>query len=281
MRTYKQKIGKIDYKVEDFESVLELTRVNNARKVKDEWKDYHSSGEKLKECIKDNPSWYGVSTYEEAYELLSTGWSEGIEQAKIYLKDIQNGEKKKIQFTNEVEGFIPNVALSLMNVPNAMINTRTTTVKSKVIDIIYDNTASASVSVDNMIKAGINLVGFVTDLEMSGYRCNIKASISAVHDRKVDICAVKIKSANQSFNLKKMMFPLAHSAWLRVVGFDWQDKSPIASYCSGRGYPYGIALEDNEVNRTDLQEVFKNKSYVITYKDAINGKDYLKNLLKK
>lgn len=280
MRKYEKQVENNLYKIEDFESVLELTKVNNSRKVTDVWINHNTSGERLKARIIREPRWYGVSSYEEAYKLLATGWAEGTENAKSLLKDIENGQKKKIQFTNEVEGFIPNVALSLMNVPNAMINTRTTSVKSKVIDIIYDNTANCGVSSSEMIKAGVNLVSFVTDLELSGYRCNVKVITTSCHDDKIEICAVLIKNANQTFNLKKMMFPLAHSSWLRVIGFDWQDKSPITTYDSGRGQAYGSWLKDERANRNDLREVYKNNSYILTYYDARDGKENIKKILK-
>lgn len=276
MKTYIKKIGKNQYNIEEFESVLELTKIDEKRTVTEDWANHCLSESK----VQGDSRWYGVSTIKEAYDLLSQGWQEGTEKALSISKNLKTIDRKKTNFVNNVQGFIPNVPLSLMNVPNSMIDVRPVQTKSKIVNIIYDNTASASVSSSDMIRAGVNLVNLIIDLEMSGYRCNVKCTTTSCQDGSVDICLVNVKNANQNLNLRKMMFPLAHSAWLRVIGFDWQDKSPIAKYKCSRGCPFYAYVNDGQAKLDDLKSIYGENTYFITYKQAINGKEALRDFLK-
>ena len=273
MKTYIKTVNNHKYQIEEFESVLELTNANKTRKCKECWKhedmNKHSYG-----------YWEGVNSYQEAYDLLSNGWEQGTKRvANLADKVANTGVRTKTSFVNDIHGFVPNVPLAMRNVPNSMINMVRTQIKSKVINIVYDISASSKVSSDDMINAGINVVNTIINLEMSGYRCELKVLDSYCTDDSYDCCMVKIKSADQPFNLKKMMFPLAHSAMLRVVGFDWENKCPFADYKPSRGQPYYVRIKHGKGSADDLKNILGANTVYLNYDMTKQGSENIKTIL--
>lgn len=268
MKRIDKKIENRMYKCELFDSVLEMAEINGRRMVTDAWKD---------NCLKGvNSEWSGVTSKEEAYSLLKNGWEEATKKINKEVCDFsKNSGQKRTEFFNNVMGFQPVVPLSLLNVPNCMIDSRSRTIKTKVLRIVYDISASSGVTSDQMLSAGKNLVETIINLENNGYRCELYVIDSYCdtdnYEKKIDICAIKIKDANQMLNLRKMMFPMAHSAQLRVVGFDWQDKTPIAHYISGRGKPFYVATNKYGVPKSDLKQVFGENTVYLTYNETKYG----------
>lgn len=273
MVVIKKKIGRRNYEIEHFESVVELARTNKKRDVQSEWK-----GRSLRDERFDS-HWSGIQSIDKAYEYLERGWQEGTDkinsEVNKFLKTVPHA---KNIIENQVYGFTPNVPLSLLNVPNSMINMKRVNKKSKVISIVYDNGASCGVSADEILDAGKNLISVILQLEMNGYRVDLKVINSYCRDNYLDMCLVDVKRANQTLNLKKMMFPFAHSAWLRVLGFDWQDKCSFNRFMSARGRPYYAEVENEEVQRKEMKEVLGENTVYINYKMSSRGTDYLKSL---
>lgn len=273
MVVIKKDVGKRKYEIEHFDSVVELARTNKKREVQSNWK-----GHSLKEDGFDK-DWVGVESVQQAYDFLEKGWQEGTDKINSEVnKFLKTVPKPKNVIENQVYGFIPNVPLSLLNVPNSMINMKRVQQKSKVISIVYDNGASCLVSSDEILNAGKNLISVILHLEMNGYRVELKVINSFCRDGYYDMCLVDIKKANQTLNLKKMMFPFAHSAWLRVLGFDWQDKCVFNRFMSARGRPYYAEVKDEEKAMNDMKEILGENTVYINYKMAKRGIDYLKSL---
>ena len=64
---------------------------------------------------------------------------------------------------------------------------------------------------------------------------------------------VKIKDAAQPLDLKRVSFPMTHTAFFRVIGFDWYSKTPRGKYRSA----YGHALvNEGRVNKK-IDEIAK------------------------
>lgn len=273
MKTVKKKIRDYEYRCEQFESVLELAQVNQKRVVTEGWKDYQLKENQI------NEDWHGVSSSKEAYELLSNGWQEGVDKINEYVNKVaKTGYRSKVSFENAVVGFTPCVPLALMNVPNCMIGMKKENVKSKVINIVYDTGASAGVSSSSMLDAGKNLIQAIINLEMNGYRIELKVADFYCIGHKYDFTLTTVKNANQSLNLKKLMFPIAHSAWLRVIGFQWQDRSPMCAdnVDGGRGTPF----YNSNGTKEDLKELLGNNTVYLNYKDTRQGVEYITKIIK-
>ena len=60
-----------------------------------------------------------------------------------------------------------------------------------------------------------------------------------------------------------MSFPLTHPAFFRVIGFDWQGKSPITrDIGSGRGYALGYDYNAKELNDIAKKMFGANACYI-------------------
>lgn len=274
MKTIVKQFENRTYEIEQFDSVLELARINQKRTATEPYKN---------ECLEKEgvtESFNGVKTIGEAYQLLADGWEKGTKELnKAVSEMVKTSFRSKTSFKNEVIGFIPNVPLSIMNVPNSMINIHKEQVKSKVISIVYDRGASCGVSPEEIMEAGKNIVSEIVNLETKGYRVELKIMDSFCRDGFFDMVLVNVKQANQSLNLKKLMFPIVHTSWLRVIGFDWMYKTPFARYMYGLGHPYYVELSDKVADKNDMKKIFGDNTVYINYKMAKRGSDYLEKVL--
>lgn len=235
---------KFDTKVEIYNSAEEV--VNDCRNRPIRWSDYNIDRKEIKK------SWQGVDSYDEALTLLKDGYQPVVEQFKEELK-VAPKEGARISFYNNIQGFAPVVPLALKCIPNCMVDMSMKPIKAKVIDVYYDVVANAGVSPDQIIKAGKAILGTIIELEKQGYRFNLYAVQSYYgRDKKtVDFLCIKIKSSDRPMDLKRMSFPLTHPAFFRVIGFDWQAKSPIARY---NGWGRGCAIS-REYGRNTIKEL--------------------------
>ena len=228
----------IDARAEFYDNAYDVVEDCRHRKVR--ISDYDLSGHSF------SKSWEGVGSYDEALTLLKDGYQPVVDRFREELK-VQPKDGPRISFANNIQGFAPVVPLALKCVPNSMVDMRMKTIKAKVLDVYYDMTASCATDPEEFIKAGKILLASIIDLEKQGYKFNLFAVQSYYEDdstNTLDLLCVKIKSSNKPLDLKRMSFPLTHPAFFRVIGFDWQGKSPITrdiGSCRGRavGYEYG------------------------------------------
>ncbi len=200
----------------------------------------------------------GVNTFEEAEELMRTGYQPTVDRMKSGINANVHGQGKRVSFKNDVVGFQPIIPLALQGVPNCMVNTYMKPIKSKVINIYYDMTASWSTSSEAIIKAGQNILAAIMELEMQGYKFNLYAIQSYYRDKDADILCTKIKSANTLMDLKRISFPLTHTAYFRIIGFDWYSRCPVAKYRPGYGHALGYDHNQKELSEA-FEEIFKEK----------------------
>lgn len=253
MKHYELKATDHIFNVEEFESAWELARVNQEREVTPQWRGRSLKEEKIDE------SWSGVASREEAYNLLRNGWDKHIDRMNATISNAAVATvPKKASFRNDVEGFAPVVPLAMMNVPNSMLNTALKAKKSKVVKIIYSGGDSCGTSAEKFIKRGEDFLKSVISLERSGYRCEIYLADFFSEDERSDVVFIKIKEANQPLDVKRVMFPLLHTAMFRVVGFDWQDRCPSAKHIWGRGKPIHRVRNHEQI----IKEAFGNWIYI-------------------
>jgi hypothetical protein len=176
------------------------------------------------------------------------------------------GEAKRFRFENNVHGFAPVVPLALKGVPNSMLNMIMKPIKAKVVDVLYDMTVSCGIRAEQQMKAGREVLAAVIDLEKQGYRFNIYAAITFTGGKDADIICIKIKSAEQPLDIKRVSFPMAHTGFFRVIGFDWYSKVPGGEYRSGygRGAYYNWGKEDSK----EILEALTGRKNVIYFSAA-------------
>ena len=255
---------KMQFHMEYFDSAQEVARTCATRQItSDRFDDMRK---------RDMDSWFGVKSYDEALELLRNGYQSTVDAMGGVFKASRNGVAKRITFQNEIQGFAPVVPLALKGVPNCMVNMTMKPIKAKVIDVCYDMTAGCSVKSSDIIKAGQVLLGTIVELEKQGYRFNIYAVQSYSDEVSCDMLAVKVKSSGQPLDLRRISFPLTHTAWFRVIGVDWYSKVPGGKYRSGYGHALGYEINNNAELQESAKQLF-GKSAVYFSAANIIGKD--------
>ena len=265
---------KFDVMCERYTSAIEVVEDCKSRGITDSRFDDKS---------KDHfGKWEGVKSYEEALDLMKNGYQPTVENLKEKVKAMRSGYGKRISFQNNIVGAVPVVPLAMMGVPNDMIDMRMKPMKCKVIDVYYDVTCSCGTDSDDIIKNGQKVLGAIMELEKQGYKFNLYAVQSYSDDKDADVLCVKVKSSDRPLDLKRISFPLTHTAFFRIIGFDWYSRCPKAKYRGGYGRGIAYRLSNAELEEWGKQLFGENAMYIagknIMYQDEKYIKEVLENV---
>ena len=263
-------------KSEVYSSVNEMVELLNTRPVTDnQFHDYRKDG------LSSSASWHGVESYDKALELLRDGYQPVVKELKSKLNTNIANEIKRMSFENDIIGYAPIVPLALQGVPRNMLNSKMRPIKSKVLDVYYDITCNCGTESSQIIENGKNVLGAIMDLEAQGYKINLYAIQSYCNGFSGDMLIVKIKDSREPLDLKRMSFPLTHTAFFRVIGFDWYAKFPLGKYRSG--YGHNIKQEKGEYQSTKIiRKIVGNDKAVVLFGASLLSKDqeHIKEMLK-
>lgn len=230
-----------------------------------------------------NARWCGVRTYDKALSLLEKGYSPAVKKLyeEIRIKNGRkiNGMNRNKMLTTSVVGYQPIVPLALKGVPNNMLVRKNERNEARVINLIVDITCLCDIEIQHLIRCGIRLMKIIYNLEMCGHRINLFISVGFAGESSADILLIKTKSSDGLLNLRRISFPLCHTAFLRVIAFDWYSKFPRGIYRDR----YGITL-NTELGREGaadlIRKVFGSTFVYITYDDIESGgESYIKKIL--
>lgn len=223
--------------------------------------------------------WCGVDSYEQALQFLEEGYQPTVEKLNTGIKANLQGNGKRISFHNNIVGYAPIVPLAILGVPNSMINSCMKPIKAKVIDLYYNMTANCDTKSRDIIDAGVKLLSAVVSLEQQGYRFNIYAVQTYYERDKCYMLKVKVKDSAQPIDLKRISFPLTHTGFFRVIGFDWYSKCPEAEYISGYGYSLDYDFNNEKMQKT-AKEIFGDNAVWFGCVKVIKEKEeYVKEVL--
>lgn len=225
-------------------------------------------------------SWCGgVSTFEEAEKMMREGYQPTVDKMKANIKANVQWQGKRISFFNDVVGYAPIVPLALQGVPAAMQNAYMKPIKAKVLNVYYDMTASCGTKSEDIIEAGQKLLAAIMELEMQGYKFNLYAIQSYAGSKDVDILCTKIKNSNTPLDLKRISFSLTHTAYFRVIGFDWYSRCPKATYRGGYGHALGYDYNERQMAE-GFKEIFGENAVVFSCSKVIgNNTEHLKEVM--
>lgn len=264
-----------DFVIESYNSSMDVVKDCKTRSIT----DYKFCNMQDGTLGGHSKSFCGVDSYEQALQFLEEGYQPTVEALKAGIKSNLQGNGKRISFHNDIVGYAPIVPLAILGVPNSMINSRMKPIKAKVIDVYYNLTASASTNSKDIINAGIKLLSAIIELEQQGYRFNLYAVQNYYSSGKCYMLKVKVKDAMQPIDLKRISFPLTHTGFFRVIGFDWYSKCPDAKHM----YGYGHSLDydfDNEKMQKTAKELFGDNAVWFGCTRIIKEKEeYVKEVL--
>lgn len=255
-------------------------RYNSANEVVWDCETRKITDENFKNMRKaDEWTWRGVKSYDDAMNLMRYGYQPTVEKLKGAMKISRMGSGKRISFVNNIVGANPVVPLAMMGVPNCMVDMRMKPIKCKVIDVYYDMTMGAGTSPETIIENGQKLLGAILELERQGYRFNLYGVQSYCDNGSVDVLSVRVKSADQPIDLKRISFPLTHVGFFRVIGFDWYSKTPKGKYRWAYGRALAYEYDEEELN-TFAKGMFGNNAlYISAVKINDETEEYLKGVL--
>lgn len=264
----------IDFVIESYNSTADVVKDCKTRSITDrcfcDMQDGTLGGH--------SKSWCGVDSYEQALKFLEEGYQPTVEKLKAGIKANLQGQGKRISFHNDIVGYAPIVPLAILGVPNSMINSRMKPIKVKVIDIYYNMTAGSGTSSETIIQAGVKLLSTIIALEQQGYRFNLYAVQNYYDEHKCYMLKVKVKDAMQPIDLKRISFPLTHTGFFRVIGFDWYSKCPEAKHLWGYGHSLDYDFNNEKMQNT-VKEVFGDNSvWVGCVKIMDKDEEYIKEV---
>ena len=261
---------RITVNAEVFNSADECVKVCHSRQMTD------SSFHDMPREADSNRDWYGAG-YEETMNLLKNGYQPTVEALRGVFRATVAGEGKRFKFQNAPVGFAPVVPLALMGVPNSMLDMRMKPIKAKVVDVFMDMTCSCGTSSEQIMEASKKILSAVIELEKQGYRFNLYSCSGYFDSSTGDAVCVKVKSAEQPLDLKRVSFPMAHTSFFRVVGFDWYSKFPIGKYRCGYGHAAYFEFKKN--TKELYQQIFGKKNIVFfSVQELVNNDNDVKSI---
>lgn len=261
----------MEVRAEFYESAMDVYSDCSRRKITDS--SFHDMAHK------SMGSFEGVESYDEALQFLRNGYQPTVAALKEKMS-VKDRSQKRISFQNNIVGGTPIVPLALRGVPNCMVDMKMKPIKCKVIDVYYDMTCSCGTDSDDIIRNGQKMLGAILDLEHQGYRFNLYAIQTYSDTRSVDLLAVKIKSSNQPLDLRRMSFPLTHTAFFRVIGFDWYSKFPKGKYRLAYGHGLGYEMKGSEIKEFSSKMFGDNAIYFAVRNILDQSEEYIKEVLK-
>lgn len=217
---------------------------------------------------KGDMHWYGTDSYEEASQLMRTGYTKIIPEIKQGLSKSAKVMSKSFSLMNARRqknlpvGFIPNVPNAILNLPNSMIDMPIIPQKRKTMSIIYVMAGNCGCEAKMWINAGIALLTAIKIIERMGISVSIDVSFyCGSEEGEMAVGSVCVKHFGQPLDIQKLCFPLAHPSMFRRIGFKFLETTPVItkeSFADG----YGRGFESCEREYKKLTET--DKIYVLS-----------------
>lgn len=268
--------GLYSINAEVFDSYTEMIRSLDSRNITNP--KFHNV---KKESL--SPWWHGVRTYEQALDLLADGYSPAV--SKLYDEiNVKNG--RKISGTNRgfktmtaVVGYQPVVPLAINGIPSNMLCRQIEKVESRVINLFIDVTCSQSMLVADLILCGVMLMRMINNLELCGHKINLYICEAFAGEASADLVCIKTKNSDSPLDLRRISFPLCHTAFTRVICFDWYSKFPLGIFRKRYGTTLTAAVGPETASFL-IKKIFGPNSIYISNMDIrSNGESYLKQAL--
>ena len=273
------------YQSKFFGGHLNIEMYNSAQEVADDLERRERTSPQFEDTFRAGRTSFIGATKEQAYDMLRNGYQPIVDALKTKMRISASGQKKRFKTFNDVAGFQPIIPNAIMGLPNSMINSAMRPIKTKVLDIYYEMTVPAYRDSAELIKAGQKMLGVILELEAQGYRFNLYCTQGYYNERQgCDMLCVKVKSANQPMDLKRMSFPIAHTAFFRGIGFDWYSKFPKGTYRHGYGHAISCDKSQSEIQEEYRKLFGKNVIYFsaeTVCKKRDEAEEYLKEVLTK
>jgi hypothetical protein len=231
-----------------------------------------------------NPIWSGANSYEQAVEFALEGWSDGwemMEQHNLSAK-IDGQFRKRMTRRRSVAGGSIRIDKYLDGDPECMVLRKRRKMKQhgRIIDIFVSNGALCSVSGQMKVRRGIFILGLVNSLELSGFRCRIRAGCAAERNNCYVSHEILIKEPNQYLDKDRISFFLACPAFHRVFCFAGRSRFKDGENTTGDLWnnnfnsSMGSTIDHNKIPRGGNGDIFNIDEETGTYYLGVNNSDW-------
>jgi hypothetical protein len=184
----------------------------------------------------------GTSNHAEAVKLARFGWPEGLARMNRNVAAVASlpALSRAPSYTMDVAGAFPLAALAAAGDPACMFDFAPVSDRVRPIVRLYVNTTASHYYTESEIfNYGSGLVGIIDALESDGYRVELTTVTSAVaHNNDRCLFTVRIKDAQDSVDLDRMAFCLAHPSFFRRIMFGVMEQNlPESIWESNYGVP--------------------------------------------
>lgn len=174
-------------------------------------------------------SFAGIKNIQEGFDLLENGWDKPVEAINRKFSSMLDHVTEKVDKVRfrDVQGFAPSVPSALMGLPRSMYNQRKEVKKTKILNFLICIDRAWNVSNEQIVDKMTEQLATIAKLERDcGYRCRISVMFAATggYTKKGTMCScvLKVKDESQPFDIKRLAFPVCHSAMLREMMFAWE-----------------------------------------------------------
>jgi len=258
---------------------------------------YDNIQDYYRECMLPSQSHYNSSragsadfcysnSFKETQERFTKGFPEGSAKARELLMQLT-------PFVRSVQGVkrgwkpqrYPGGNFILDNyvkgIPD-ICNTMSPVISKKFCSIILNQTASAGISTDVMLKRGIVTIALVNILEQNGYRVSVKVAYGEQGYTHKLFTIVNLKAFNQTIETDRLAFFLADPSAFRRLNFAFMESrpEPIPGDILNRSYGVPGDLPANMIGEKDIY-LTKANFNDSCWHDLDGTKQYLKETLKR
>jgi len=207
---------------ENFKSINELLSTMEKRPVRNQAFNAKDNLASQRDYTGNERPWSGTETYDQAMEIMRTGYKDPLDKMKkAILKIGQNEKANRPKLKNDFVGFIPHVPNTLMGLPITMINKEKQENKAKTIHLIYSISTASVVSPNDMVQGGINFISLVNSLEKQGYRVKIDIMSCFATNKTLSSSAVNVKWLETNLELKDKDFTMGYGTPLsHLMNYD-------------------------------------------------------------
>ena len=172
--------------------------------------------------------WAGTDTWEEAVDLATNGWTDGLRELRYkinsdnkFIKGISN----RFKMRSDVTGSFVDVDAYIRGEPECMMEFEMRT-EPRFATIFVSGVASSCVGAEEILNRGRKILEVVDALEQNNIRTRIVQIIASEKDDNQDRLIITCKDYQQRLDMESLNFALCNAAQLRRFAFAAWERAP-------------------------------------------------------
>ena len=202
---------------------LEAALLESAMDSCPSWPEHERESHK-----KNKGDFAGTPDFETAISLAKHGWPDGLARMNRNVQAVAALPSMSAapSYSMDVAGAFPLPALAAAGDPACMFDFAPVSDRVRpIVRLMVNATVSAMYDTDEIFNYGSGLVGIIDALESGGYRVELTTATSAARDKEKCLFTVRVKEAQDSVDLDRLAFCLAHPAFFRRIMFGVMERN--------------------------------------------------------